>query len=353
MSHLLIDALHGRPTPRRPLWLMRQAGRTLPEYRQLRERYAFAQLCARADLAAEVTLMPLRRFPLDAAIVFADLMSPIAALGVEVSFAPGPVVSEPLVTEQRVRALPPVPPAERIAPEVTETIRRVVAELGGRVPVLGFAGGPWSIAAYLVQGQGRRGFPALRAMARARPKLLGELLEHLARLCGEYLLAQARAGAAAVQVFETWSGLLSAADWRRLVAPHLRTLLERAGEAGVPRILFLQDAPHLVEAAAELPAEALAVDWRVDLPTLRRRPGPDRPLQGNLDPALLLAGAEATARAAAALLARMPARGHIVNLGHGLLPDTPLESIEALVRTVHEEACLPAAAATDKETTRA
>ncbi|MFW6176029.1 MAG: uroporphyrinogen decarboxylase family protein, partial [Acidobacteriota bacterium] len=181
MGHLLIDALWGRDTPRRPLWLMRQAGRILPEYRALRETHSFEELCAEPELAATVTLQPLQRFPLDAAIVFADLMTPVEALGIEVEFAPGPVVSRPLDDPALIRALPR-PEPEQIAPKVMETLRLVVRELDGRVPVLGFAGGPWSIAAYLVQGQGKREFPGLRALAVREPEAADELLGRLTEL---------------------------------------------------------------------------------------------------------------------------------------------------------------------------
>lgn len=336
MTSLLVRSLRAEETSRRPLWLMRQAGRMLPEYRALRERHSFLELSTEPELAARVTLMPVRRFPLDAAIVFADLMSPVTALGVDVAFAPGPLIAEPLDTEARIRALPS-PDPERIAPEVIETLRIVCRELGGRVPVLGFAGGPWSIAAYLVQGESKREFPALRSMALSAPELLDELLGRLTELCGRYLVRQIEAGAAAVQIFETWSGLLSVADWERLVKPHLQRLLERVGDTGAPRILYLKDSAHLLPAAVDLPCEALSVDWRVDLPALRQRVGPHRALQGNLDPALLLDEPAAIRRAAAELLQRMPSRGHVVNVGHGVLPDTRLDSVEALIRVVHDE----------------
>lgn len=340
MKDLLIRTLRAEPTPRRPLWLMRQAGRMLPEYRALRERYDFRELTAQPELAAQVTLMPVRRFPLDAAIVFADLMSPVAALGVEVEFAPGPVLAEPLDSPERIRALPS-PEAEQIAPEVIETLRIVAGELAGRIPVLGFAGGPWSIAAYLVQGGSKPGFPALRSMALTAPRLLEELMAKLTQLCSRYLIRQIEAGAAAVQVFETWSGLLARDDWERLVKPHLRVLLEAVGRTGAPRILYLKDSSHLLPAALDLPCEALSVDWRVDLPALREQVGPVRGLQGNLDPALLLEGPAAVRAAATDLLRRIPRRGHVMNTGHGVLPETPLDSVEALIQVIHDEADVP------------
>ncbi|MCH7823159.1 MAG: uroporphyrinogen decarboxylase [Acidobacteria bacterium] len=337
MNDLLLRTLRGQDTERRPLWIMRQAGRYLPEYRALRERFSFEELCARPDLATEVTLMPLERFPLDAAIVFADIMSPIGALGIDVEFAPGPVINKPLRSAAAIQALP-VPDQEEIAPTVLETIRSVKNELADRVPVLGFSGGPWTLAAYLVQGRGGRDFPALRALAADEPGVLADLLERLTDLSVSYLRGQVEAGVDAVQIFETWSGVLSFADWSALVKPHLQNLLEQIGELGVPSILFMQNAPHLLGGMISLPADGFSVDWRVDLSGLRQALGPQKVLQGNLDPAVLLAGPERTSRAARRLLQGVPREGHIVNLGHGILPQTPIESVEALIEAVHDEA---------------
>jgi len=336
MSKILLQALGGHPTPRRPVWIMRQAGRYLPEYRELRGKATFEELAGNAELAAEVTLQPLRRFPLDAAIVFADLMSPVGALGIPVRFDPGPVLERPVRDAASIRALPEAAP-EAIAPEVMETLRRVKRELAPGVTLLGFGGAPWTLAAYLVEGQGKSGFPRLRALMHGDPALFQELLGKVSRLVTAYLLEQHRAGADAVQVFDSWAGLLSAADWTAHVRPHLATMLEELGRAGVPRLLFAHEAPHLTPGYAALPAEGLALCWRSDLAEVRRSVGPARALQGNLDPAVLLAGPAATRRATQELLRRVPARGHVVNLGHGILPETPLESVQALLDVVHEE----------------
>ena len=334
-TRLLTQTLHGEPTARRPVWIMRQAGRYLPEYRQLRAKHDFKALANTPELAAQVTLLPMARFPLDAAIVFADIMSPLPALGVEFEFNPGPVIAEPLRSQAAVDALPDAEP-EALAPEVMAALRMVREQLADETALLGFCGAPWTLAAYLVEGKGVQGFPTLRAFAHQAPAALDALLRKLSTAMARYLVAQGRAGADAVQIFDSWAGALSLADWQRIVRPHLLALLEAVGEAGVPRILFLQNAPHLLDAYAELPAEALAVDWRVDIAALQRA-RPRRPVQGNLDPAVLLAGPEATRREAVELLRRTERRGHIVNLGHGILPQTPLDSVEAFVRTVHEE----------------
>lgn len=338
MNDLLLRALRREPIPRRPLWIMRQAGRFLPEYRELRKRHSFERLAGEPELAAEVTLLPFQRFAFDAAIIFADLMTPVAALGVDFRFDPGPILSEPVRTPEQIATLPEPDEIalEAIAPEVQGALRIVKEELGGRASLLGFGGAPLSLAAYLVEGRGKSGFPALRTLAYAAPEALDELLGKLSRLVARYLIAQHRAGADAVQIFDSWAGLLAPPVWRRMVRPHLESLLTAVGEAGVPRILFAHDAPHLADELAELPAEAIAVDWRTELGELGRR-HPERAVQGNLDPTILLAGAAATRHAAAELLAAVPSRGHVVNLGHGVLPETPLDSVEALVETVHAE----------------
>lgn len=336
MNDRLLRALRGEPTDRRPVWVMRQAGRYLPEYRALRERYSFEDLSRNAALAADVTLQPLARFPLDAAIIFADLMSPIGALGVDVRFDPGPVLAKPVRTTADVDALAEPTPGT-IAPEVIEALGLVRQALDGRAALLGFAGAPWSLAAYLVEGRGHSGFPALRAMAARDEGLLCALLEKLTTLVVQYVTEQVRAGAEAIQLFDTWGGVLSLADWTRLVRPPLVRFFEATQSLSVPRIMFVQDAPHLVDAYAALSSEALAVDWREDLAALRSRLPDSKALQGNLDPAVLLAGPEPTRRAVRTLIDRVPARGHIVNLGHGIMPETPIDSVHAFIDAVHQE----------------
>jgi uroporphyrinogen decarboxylase len=335
MNKLLLKTIRRETTPRRPLWIMRQAGRYLPEYREFRKNHSFKSLAGNAELAAEVTLMPIKRFPLDAAIVFADIMSPLPSLGIEFEFDPGPVVANPIRDAKAVERLRTPDPTE-IAPEVIQALKLTRAALPKSTALLGFCGAPWTLAAYLIEGRGVKEFPTLRGFAAAEPALLDALLAKLSHLMGKYLIRQAEAGADAVQIFDSWAGLLSAQDWERSIRPHLLNLLETVGRAGVPRILFLQNAPHLVEAYARLPAEVLATDWRMDLGQLQRTHR-DRAVQGNIDPAVLLAGPEATRQHAERLLAQVDARGHIVNLGHGILPQTPIASVEALIEVVHAE----------------
>ncbi len=335
MAELLLDALSRVPTARRPVWIMRQAGRYLPEYREFRKSHSFKALSGNSELAAEVTLMPLKRFELDAAIVFADIMSPMPALGIDFDFDPGPVVANPIRDRRGVERLHD-PDPDDVAPEVMEALRITRGALADNVALLGFCGAPWTLAAYLVEGRGVKDFPTLRAFAAERPGLLDTLLSRLSDLMGRYLIAQAEAGADAVQIFDSWAGLLSLADWQRFIRPHLQSLLETVGAAGIPRIMFVQNAPHLIDAYAKLPAEAIATDWRMDLAALQRDHA-ERAVQGNIDPAVLLAGPEATAGRVRQLLDSVAPTGHIVNLGHGILPSTPIASVEALVETVHAE----------------
>ena len=332
---LLLKAARREPVPRRPVWIMRQAGRYLPEYQALRRGRSFKDLAESPDLAAEVTLLPLKRYALDGAVVFADIMSPLPALGVDFDFAPGPVVANPIRSARDVASLP-TPSDPAFAPEVLETLAAVRAAVAPEVAVLGFCGAPWTLAAYLVEGRGVKDFPTLRAFAASEPHALQALLEKLSTAMGDYLIAQGRAGADAVQVFDSWAGLLSYKDWQRLIRPHLESMLEAVGQAGIPRIVFLQNAPHLVDAYASLPCEVLSVDWRVDIAEAQRR-HPHLAVQGNIDPAVLLGGPAPTRAAAQALLRDTEPRGHIVNLGHGILPTTPLDSVAALIDVVHGE----------------
>jgi len=343
MNDLFIRTLRGEATERRPLWIMRQAGRYLPEYREVRKQHTFEEMCASPQLSAEVTLQPMARFPLDAAIVFADLMTPVSALGINVRFDPGPVLDTPLRNAAEIRALK-VPDGSEIAPEVPATLRLVKEGLAGKANLIGFAGAPFSIAAYLVQGRGGKDFIFLRALLREDPVAFGELMATLAQMSARYLIEQHRAGADVVQVFDSWAGLLSVDDYKLHVRSHLVALFEELNAAGVPNIFFANGAPHLARVHAELPSDGLALCWRSDLGALRRELGPHegsgKALQGNLDPACLLAGPEATRRGTEELLRNVPARGHMVNLGHGIVPEVPIESVQAMIETVHAEAAV-------------
>ncbi|MCH2104663.1 MAG: uroporphyrinogen decarboxylase [Planctomycetes bacterium] len=345
---IFLRTLKGEATERRPLWMLRQAGRYLPEYREIRKDHNFEAMSLNTDVAAEVTLQPIDRFGFDAAIVFADIMSPVRALGIPFSFNPGPVLEAPLRSRASIESLP-TPDKAEIAPEVPATLAKVRAGLEERAAkagtpragLIGFAAAPLTLACYLIEGRGNRDFPALRGLLLSDPALFGDLLEKVTSLTIEYLRAQYEAGADVVQIFDSWAGTLSARDWREHVQPHLSTLAEQLASDGIPTIMFANGAAHLSPLYLSLPSTVNQFCWRTDLPAMRDLTGAvsdgGKVLQGNLDPAALLAGPEATARAAQAILDRMPAHGHIFNLGHGIDKDTPLESVAALVETVHNE----------------
>ena len=342
MNDRFLRACRRQPVDRAPLWIMRQAGRYLPEYRELRARVDFLTLCRTPELAVEASLQPLRRFPLDAAIVFSDILTPLEALGCELSFEPSPRIARPLKTSADIAALVARPLGE-VVPYVGEAVALLRRELDGRVPVIGFCGAPFTLAAYLTEGRGHDGFPAVRALRAADPNALESLLEKLAQLMAEHLNLQIAAGAQAVQVFDSWAGILSAADYSRFALPAVRRLIGGLRRAGVPVIYFAPAADHLLELAATSGADVIGVCWRTPLDAARRRTGGRVALQGNLDPAALLAPpVQVRERALAVLETAGDERGHIMNLGHGVLPETPLASVEALVAAVAERERRPA-----------
>jgi len=317
---------------------MRQAGRYLPEYRALREKLDFLTLCKTPELALEASLQPLRRFPLDAAILFSDILLPLETLGCRMTFNPGPKLAEPVRTRAQVDALVPRPAAEAV-PFVAEAVRLLRRELDGRTPVIGFSGAPFTLAAYLVQGEGTEGFGAVKRMLYREPATLERLLDTLSAAMADYLRLQIASGAQAVQIFDSWAGLLGATEYDRFALRWVRSLVARVRDLGVPIIYFVNAGPHLLDAAATSGADVLGVCWRTPLDVAAARIGSQVALQGNLDPHALLAEPDDVARHAGDVLARMAGRaGHIMNLGHGILPDTPIASVEALVRAVHATA---------------
>ena len=334
LNDRFIQACRRQPVDRPPLWIMRQAGRYLPEYRALRERVDFLTLCKTPELAAEASLQPIRRFGLDAAIIFSDIMIPLEALGCRLTFDPGPRVAEPLRTRAQVDALQPRPMAE-VVPFVGQAISRLRAELAGQVPVIGFCGGPFTLAAYLVEGQGGEGFGEVKRMMFAEPETLTRLLEVLADAMAEYLSLQIRSGAQAVQIFDSWAGILSPQDYRRFALPAARRVAEGTKRIGEPLIYFAPDAGHLLEDVLTIQSDVIGLCWRTPLDEARRRTEGRVALQGNLDPHALLAPPDVVRQRALEVLERVGDRpGHIMNLGHGILPQTPVESVQALVETV-------------------
>jgi uroporphyrinogen decarboxylase len=319
-----------------PVWFMRQAGRALPEFRAIRARASLPQIVADPSLAAEVTLLPVERLGVDAAIVFADLTTPLPGLGVPVEFVEGvgPVIDHPIRASQDLDRLRAFEPAAAVGPTL-ETLR-LVREVSP-VPVLGFSGAPFTIACYLVEGRPSRDLAVIRRMAHAQPGLLAGLLDVLGAMVAAYLRAQVAAGAQAVQLFDSWVGALSPYDYGRLVRPVMDRLLGELAGTGVPIIHFGTGCAGLLESMAEAGGDVIGLDWRVELGEAWRRVGPRRAIQGNLDPVALFGSWPDIAAQTDAILAAADGRsGHIFNLGHGVLPDTPPETLRRLAAHVHE-----------------
>jgi uroporphyrinogen decarboxylase len=333
----LARALRGEPTDTTPIWLMRQAGRHLPGYRALRARHPILAIARDPALAAEVTVEPLRRYDVDAAVVFADITLPFEGLGVEFTIDPGvgPVVPRPVRTRGDVDALRPFS-AARDVPYVAGAIERFL-DLERERPIVGFAGAPFTLASYLIEGRASRELTETRRLLYADPGTFDRLLDRLAEMTIDYLRLQASAGAEALQLFDTWAGAVGPRAFERHLLPPLQRIFDAVRALGRPTIYFATGASHLVELAARTGADALGVDAREPLGSVRRRAGPRLALQGNLDPAALLADDGVVRREAAAVLAELPdRRAHVFNLGHGVLPETDPDRVAALVEFVHE-----------------
>lgn len=342
MSERFLKACRGEAVDRPPVWMMRQAGRYLPEYRELRAQHDFLTLCKTPELAAEVTLQPLRRYGMDAAILFADILLPLEAMGAELRFAKGegPVFPEPVRKRQDMDRLVR-PDVEGTLGYVFEALRLVRRELDGQTPVIGFAGTPWTLASYLVEGGVSKHHGHLLSWSYADEEGLRTLLDKIADVSIDYLQGQLDAGAQALQLFDTWGGLLDDERWRRIARPSLLKIIDGVG-AKVPVVFYLRGGAHLLKTLAEFPVEVLSVDWRMPLDEVRAIVGPGKSLQGNLDPAALLGPIPEIRRRVADLLQRGSGGGHIVNLGHGILPMTPLENAGAFIEAVQSSAAVPA-----------
>jgi uroporphyrinogen decarboxylase len=320
---------------RTPVWFMRQAGRYLPEYRELRGTADILDACRHPEQVLELTLQPLRRMPLDAAILFSDIMVPIAAIGlpVRIEAGSGPVLHEPIRDAQGVARIRPLDP-ETDEPHVSEAIRLLVKEL--EVPLIGFSGAPFTLASYLIEGEPTRTFVRTKAVMYGEPAVFEHLLESLADIVAAHLRAQVEAGVHAVQVFDSWVGALDRDDYRRFVLPHTTRVFEGIAGMGVPAIHSGVGTGHLLDLMREAGGDALGVDHRLPLDDAWMTIGHDRAIQGNLDPAVLLGPWDAIERKAWDVLARAGGRaGHVFNLGHGVLPDTPVEHLQRLVDLVH------------------
>jgi uroporphyrinogen decarboxylase len=331
-----LAACRCQPAAHRPIWIMRQAGRYLPEYRELRARVPFETLIRTPELAAEATLQPLRRFELDAAILFSDIMTPLEGLGVALTFEPGPVVREPIRTRAQIEALPELVP-QRDVPFVLDAVRLVRAGLSHGTPLIGFAGAPFTLLCYLVCGRPSKEFAAARTFLYAQAADAQRLLERLADAMAAYLAAQAAAGAQALMLFESWAGLLAPREFAAFALPAVRRTLAALRGLGVPLIYYVNQGAVLMPAVASLEVDVVGVDWRASLTRVRRVLGPDKAVQGNLDPAALFAPPEELRRCARAVLDEAGAApGHIFNLGHGIWPDTDPDAVARLIDCVHE-----------------
>ncbi len=329
-----LRAARGEPVPHTPVWFMRQAGRALPEYRKVREGVAMLESCMRPDLVVEITLQPVRRYGVDAAIFFSDIVLPLKAVGVDLDIVPGvgPVVAHPVSTLADVAAIPDLGPEH--VPFITEAVRGLVAELGA-TPLIGFAGAPFTVASYLVEGGPSKEHAKTKAMMFGAPEVWSALMAKIAGISAAYLAVQVEAGASAVQLFDSWAGAMSPDDYRRFVMPWSTQVLTAAGGLGVPRIHFGVGTGELLGLMGEAGADVVGVDWRVPLAEGVRRVG-GRVVQGNLDPSLVFAPTELMlARATEIVRAGRAAPGHIFNLGHGVLPSTDPDQLARLTEHVH------------------
>jgi uroporphyrinogen decarboxylase len=333
----LVRALRGEETDTTPIWLMRQAGRHLPGYRKLRETHPLLELARTPELAAEVTLEPVRRYDVDAGVVFADISLPFLGLGVPFSIDPGvgPVVPHPLRSRRDVDALTDFDPRASV-PFVGRAIERFL-ELERDRPIIGFAGGPFTLAAYLIEGGPSREYVETKRLLYSDPATFDRLIDRLTTMTVDYLTFQAESGAAALQVFDTWVGAVPPGVFERHLLEPLRTVFDRLRPLGRPTIYFSTASSHLLELMGRTGADALGVDWREPLGRVRQRVGERMALQGNLDPGALLGTSDALRQEARRVLDELPGgRGHVFNLGHGVLPDTDPEKVNELVEFVHE-----------------
>jgi len=335
---LMLAAARRERGDRTPIWFMRQAGRCLAGYRALRETYDILTITRTPELCAQVTLMPVTEFGVDAAVMYADIMLPLTGMGVPFSIDPGigPIIHAPVRSAADVDALRIVDPRES-TPDLYEAIRLVRKELDGTTAVVGFAGGPFTVASYMIEGKPTKEFSKTKAMLHGEPALWHRLMSTLTEVTIAYLKAQVEAGAQMIQLFDSWAGALSVAAYEASVLPYSRRILEAIAETGVPTIHFGTTTSHLLESMASAGSDVISVDWRLPLDVAWSRIG-DRAIQGNLDPGVMLAPFDVIAREARVILAQAGGRpGHIFNLGHGVLPETSSDDLKRLAELVHQE----------------
>jgi len=330
-KELFLRACRFESVPRVPVWMMRQAGRYLPEYQAVRAKHSFLEICKTPELAAEVSLQPYRVVGVDAIIVFSDILIVAEAMGMPLDVPDsGPVLSNPVRDRAAVRALRDFDPA-RETRFVGDAIRAICAEAGPDVPVIGFAAAPWTLACYMIEGKTRGDISRAKAMLRDEPQVVRELLGRIAVATTSYLRAQIEAGACVIQLFDTWAGELSDEEYRAFELPATAQIIEALANTRVPRILFAKGSSRHLDAMAETGADVLSIDWNTDLTVARSRLGERVALQGNIDPAILLGAREGVCAAARDAVEKTGGAGHILNLGHGILPNTPVENARAFV----------------------
>lgn len=333
---VFLRACRREPVSHTPVWFMRQAGRSLPEYRRLREGTAMLDACATPDLVVEITMQPVRRYSTDAAIFFSDIVVPLKAIGIDLEIKPGvgPVVDSPIRDAAAVTALRPIEPTD--VPYITEAMQSLVKELDD-IPLIGFAGGPFTLASYLVEGGPSKNHDHTKAMMYGAPALWHDLMDRLTTITLGFLRIQVAAGASAVQLFDSWVGAVAPEDYRTHVLPYTSRIFDGLADLGVPRIHFGVGTGELLGVMSEAGADVVGVDWRVPLDEAALRVGAGKALQGNLDPAILLAPWEVVEERARAILERgRVAEGHVFNLGHGVLPSTDPDQLARLTALVHE-----------------
>lgn len=321
-----------------PVWLMRQAGRYMKEYQEIRGKVSFMDLCRNPELACEVSLQPVKRFNLDAAIIFSDILVPVEAMGVKLDIIEqkGPAIYNPVRDKASAEKLSLINPEED-TPFLIESIRLLVRELRGRLPVIGFSGAPFTLASYIVEGGHSRNYIYIKSLMFNEPKVYDALMVKISTVIGRYLSAQISAGAKVVQIFDTWAGCLSPADYRKFVLPYTRMAIEGIADKSAPVIHYLNGNPALLELMKEAGGSIIGIDWRVDLDIAWEKLGEDVGIQGNLDPVVLFSDPPEIERRVIDILEKAKNRpGHIFNLGHGILPQTPVKNVEVLVEAVHK-----------------
>jgi uroporphyrinogen decarboxylase len=335
MNNRFLDACWGKPVDRTPVWLMRQAGRYLPDYMRVRSKCTFLELCKTPELAAEVTIQPVDILGVDAAILFSDILTPVEPMGMALDFVPGPVFEKPIRTMADVEALR-IPHMEQDVPYVLETIKILRRELANKVPLIGFGGAPFTLACYMVEGKGSKDFAQIKKMMYTAPEVYAALMEKVTMMDMEYLNAQIKAGAQAIQIFDTWGGILSPADYERYVLPYTTKLINGLNRAETPVIHFVKGAATMLDIVQKAGGNVMGLDWHVNLGKARDVLGQSMAVQGNLDPTVLFAPKEVIEREVKRVLHENAGRaGHIFNLGHGILPTVPPENAKFMVECVH------------------